>query len=297
MKILLVFNAHAAHGRAGKLLPDIKSYLREKEIEYDLHLTEYPGHALKLLQMIPTASFDGIVACGGDGTMFEAVNGYFNNASGRKPPLGILPIGTGNAFARELGMNRTNLKKAMDIIASGKTKPVDVGHFKMADQEFYFINILGFGFVSDIARTAHRLKAIGNIAYSLAVFYQLIRLQPFRLHIEWDGKILERDNLFVEISNTKFTGVNFMMAPHAIIDDGLLDITLLNNCTRRRVIELFPTIFKGEHIRHPEVETFQAQKIRLETDMPKVLKPDGELLGSTPIEVNCLKQALQTFSG
>ena len=295
MKILLIVNAHAAHGRAGKLLPEIKAYLEKTDVEFELHLTEHPGHALQLLKTMSVESFDGIVACGGDGTMFEAVNGYFNNGSGKKPPLGVLPIGTGNAFARELGMNLTNWKKAIDIIASGKTKPVDVGHFKMADQEYYFVNILGFGFVADVARTAHRLKVIGNIAYSLAVFYQLIRLQPFRLQIEWDGKTLERDNIFVEISNTKFTGVNFMMAPHAIIDDGLLDITLLNKCTRRRVIKLFPTIFKGEHIQHPEVETFQAQKIRIETDIPKVLTPDGELLGSTPIEVTCLKQALQTF--
>lgn len=295
MKVLLIYNPHAAHQRARKILPEIQEYFVKKGIEIDLKFTEYPGHGKEIVQSADFSNIDGVIAAGGDGTMFEVVNGYYYNTSKNKPPIGTVPTGTGNAFAHEFDLKSTDWQRAVDIIAANKIRRVDVGHFKTDNDAFYFINILGFGFVSDVVHTAHQLKRIGNVAYSLAVFYQLIRLKSFQLKIEFDGQVIERDNVFVEISNTRYTGVSYLMAPNAIIDDGLLDITLLNQCTRRRVVKLFPTIFNGEHLKEPEVETFQAAKISIHTSEPKVLSPDGEIIGSTPIEVTCLKQNLETF--
>ena len=98
----------------------------------------------------------------------------------------------------------------------------------------------------------------------------------------------------MEISNTRYTA-NFLMAPAAKIDDGLLDITLLNKVNRRKLLQSFPTIFTGEHIHLDEVETFQAEKIKVESQVPKVLTPDGELVGITPVEVECLHKAIRVF--
>jgi len=295
MRVLLVYNPHAAHQRARKLLPEIQEYFAKKGIEIDLQFTEYPGHGKEIIEQADFSNIDGIVAAGGDGTMFEVVNGYYKNKNQNKPPIGTIPTGTGNAFAHEFDLKSTDWQRAIDIIAAKKVRNVDVGHFETETDAYYFINILGFGFVSDVVNTAHQLKKIGNVAYSLSVFYRLLRLKSFQLKIEFDGQVIERDNVFVEISNTRYTGVSYLMAPNAIIDDGLLDITLLNHCSRRRVVKLFPTIFKGEHLNEPEVETFQAEKISIQTSEPKVLSPDGEILGSTPIDVTCLKQDLKTF--
>jgi diacylglycerol kinase (ATP) len=85
------------------------------------------------------------------------------------------------------------------------------------------------------------------------------------------------------------------MAPRARIDDGLLDVTLLGRMSRRRLLKCFPLIFTGEHLKLPEVETFQARSIRITTETPKVLTPDGELEGSTPVEVECLKQEIEVL--
>jgi diacylglycerol kinase (ATP) len=112
--------------------------------------------------------------------------------------------------------------------------------------------------------------------------------------IEADGKTYEQENIFVEISNTTYTS-NFLMAPNAEIDDGLLDVTLLGKASRRRLIQCFPKIFTGEHIHLEEVEQFKAKKIKVETDVPKVLTPDGELVGITPMEVECLHQDVPVF--
>ena len=191
-------------------------------------------------------------------------------------------------------MDVSRWEEAVEIIRLGKPRNVDVGVFRTHGQDYYFLNILGLGFVADVGKTAHKLKIFGNVSYTLGVLYQMLFLKSYRVKIEADGKTIEKDNIFVEISNTRYTS-NFLMAPHAEIDDGLLDVTLLDKTTRRKLIQSFPKIFTGEHIHIDEIEQFKAQKITLETDIPKVLAPDGELIGITPMEVECLRQDVPVF--
>jgi diacylglycerol kinase (ATP) len=294
VKVLLVFNPHAAHRRAKKLLPTVQNLFGNKNTEVDLRLTEYPGHAVLLVEQADFERYDGVIAAGGDGTLFEVVNGYYRNTSKRRIPLGVLPTGTGNAFARDLGLDTKQLEQAVDIISRGRPRRVDVGRFITGGEEYYYLNILGLGFVADVTATAAGLKLFGNIAYTYGVFVRTIFLRSYPLQIEIDGKILERENTFAEISNTRYTS-NFLMAPEAEIDDGLLDVTLLGRLNRRRLLHCFPLIFTGEHVHMPEMETFQASHIRITTEAPKVLTPDGELVGSTPVEIHCLHRDIEVF--
>lgn len=294
MKVLLVYNPFAGHKRAEKLLPEVEAHFDKNNIEFDLRLTDYPEHGIEIVRQTDLKQYDGIVAAGGDGTLFEVVNGYFQNTTRKKPPIGVLPVGTGNAFARDLGLDSSHWKEAVDIIALKKPRKVDVGKFETHGQIYYYLNILGLGFVADVTATAKKLKILGNISYTLGVLYRTLFLKTHRLNIEIDGQSLEQDNIFVEISNTTYTA-NFLMAPNAKIDDGMLDITLLSKINRRTLLKYFPTIFTGEHIHKEEIDTFQAKKIKITTDVPKVLTPDGELIGITPIEVECLHQAIGVF--
>ncbi len=148
--------------------------------------------------------------------------------------------------------------------------------------------------MADVGKTAHKLKIFGNVSYTLGVFYQMVFLKAYKVKIEADGRTIEKENIFVEISNTRYTS-NFLMAPDAAIDDGLLDVTLLGKATRRRLIQCFPKIFTGEHIHMDEVDHFKAKSISVETSIPKVLTPDGELVGITPVQVECLHQAVPVF--
>ena len=294
MKILLIYNPYAGHGRAGKILPQVEEEFRKQQIEFDLHLTDYPGHGIEIVRSVELPDYNGIVAAGGDGTLFEVINGYFANASSRRIPPGILPVGTGNAFARDLNLHVSNWQEAVKIISLNKTRRVDVGRFICAGNTYYFLNILGLGFVADVTKTAHKLKILGNISYSIGVFYQMLFLKTSKLRIEIDGRILERDNVFTEISNTTYTS-NFYMAPAAKIDDGLLDVTLLNKISRVGLIKAFPKVFTGEHVHLKEVDVLTGKKIKISTSEPKVLTPDGELLGSTPVEIECLPRAIEVF--
>jgi diacylglycerol kinase (ATP) len=295
MKIFYLNNPASGHKNGVKYFPLIEQALAKREIEFDAAQTEYAGHGIEIVKKIDFEKYDGLIVSGGDGTIFEALNGYFANKSKDRIPLGVIPIGRGNAFARDLDLIPERWEESVDAILSEKTKRVDVGIFTTEGKKYYFINILGFGFVTDIAGTAQKLRMFGDLSYLLGVFYQTAALKAYKLKVEADGKLFERENVFVEISNTKYTGKDFLMAPQAGIDDGLLDVTLLNKLSRVRVMQCFPRIFKGTHVKMKEVETFRAKHIAMSTDVPKLLTPDGQLMGSTPIEVECIPGAIEVF--
>ena len=294
MKQLIIFNPWAGHGYAAKVRTQIEAYCNEIDLPYDLLITQRPGHGMELCRDADFSQYAGIVAAGGDGTLFEVINGYYRNNSSVRLPLGVIPVGTGNAFVRDMNMHDHDWKPALDVIKAGQTRKFDVGHFTTEGQTWYYLNILGLGLVADIGATAMKMKALGAIAYTLGSLYQILKLKPFKVRLEIDDQVIERENVFVEVSNTRYTA-NFLMAPNAKTDDGLLDITLLGPKSRLGLIRSFPKIITGEHIHMPEVETFQASHIRVETNIPKILYPDGELMGSTPLEIDCLKQAIEVF--
>jgi len=294
IKVLLVYNPFAGHGRAQKILPDVEAYFQEKGIEFDLRTTDYHEHGIQIVKDADLSQYDGVVAAGGDGTLFEIINGYYRNESKVKIPIGVLPIGTGNAFARDLELHNTHWRDAIDIISLQLPRKVDVGQFISHGETYYFLNILGLGFVADVTEIALKLKVFGNLSYTLGVFQKTIFLKSHKLIITIDGQEYQRDNIFVEISNTRWTA-NFLMAPSAEIDDGFLDVTLLGKLGRIKLLKSFPKIFTGDHIYLDEIETFKAKEIKIETDVPKVLTPDGELVGITPIKVKCLHHGVEVF--
>ena len=294
MKQLIIFNPWAGHEYAAKVRPQIEAYCNEIDLPYDIFLTQRAGHGIELCRDADFSQYSGIIAAGGDGTLFEVVNGYYRNSSAVRLPIGVIPVGSGNAFVRDMNLHDHDWKLALDVIKAGQTRKFDVGHFTTEGQTWYYLNILGIGLVADIVATAHKMKWLGNVAYTLSSLYHILKLKPFQVRLEMDGQEIERENVFVEISNTRYTA-NFLMAPNAKTDDGLLDINLLSPKSRLGLIKSFPKIITGEHIHMAEVESFQASHIRVETNIPKILTPDGELMGSTPLEIDCLKQAIEVF--
>jgi YegS/Rv2252/BmrU family lipid kinase len=296
MKIFHLNNPASGHANGSKFFPRITKALTARGIASDSAQTEYAGHGTALVKRLDFERYDAIVVSGGDGTLFEALNGYFANSSVKRIPIGVIPIGRGNAFARDLDLVPERWEEAINAIQGMKTRKVDVGRFTTGGDTFYFINILGFGYVTDTAATALKLRMFGDLSYLIGVFHRTIALKPYNLKMEYDGKTIERENIFVEISNSRYTGKDFLMAPDAKIDDGLLDITLLNKLTRRRLLQCLPKVFTGTHGTMEEVETFRARRLKIETSPVKILTPDGQLMGSTPITVECLPRAIDVLT-
>ena len=294
MKILLLYNNFAANKKATEQFFAMEKLLLDNDIDIEVKITDYKHHGFELIRDTDLTNFDAVVGAGGDGTIFELINGLMLNKE--RIPIGVIPNGTGNAFARDIGLKNHAWKEAIAAIKRFKTKKIDIGEVKTPDQTFYFGNIIGFGFVTDVARSAGSLKMFGGASYTIGVLYHTIFLNTFKLKIELDGKILDREAVFVEISNTRYTGKDFLMAPEAKMDDGLFDITLLNKCSRTKIITCLPKIFTGDHVHLDVVETFKASKIKFETDSPKILTPDGEIFGSTPITISCLPGAVEVIT-
>ena len=296
LKLLVIFNPNAAYGRSQKKLAEIKTRLASLDIHASIKSTTHPGHGSELVAAADLTSFDGIVAAGGDGTLFEVLNGLYQHPRSDRVPLGLLPIGTGNAFARDLGLQPFDWPAAIDILHQGHTRQVDVGRVQATDCEYYFLNVVSMGFAVEASQTAKNLKFIGNSAYTIATLWQALKLKDYPLEIELDGQIINQDNIFVTISNTRYTGTHFLIAPGAVIDDGLLDITLLQKLPRHRLLRLFPTIYHGGHVERSEVTVHKAANITIRSPAGMLLGPDGEFKGRTEARISCLHQDLTMFA-
>ena len=295
MKLLIIFNPKAAHGRSVRKLAGIKAKFESLNISTEILPTSHPGHGKQLVADADLKRFDGLVAAGGDGTVFEVLNGLYEHPASHRIPLGLLPVGTGNAFARELELQPGAWSEAIDILHRGRTRKMDVAHVKTADHAYYFLNIVVMGFGVKASLTAKKLKFFGNSAYTLATLWQVLKLKSYPLEMEIDGRPVHSDNIFVTISNSQYTGTHFLIAPGAVIDDGLLDVTVLKKLRRSRLLSLFPTIYEGRHVEHEEVSTHQASSIIIRSPEAMLMGPDGEFCGTTPAEINCLPRDLAIF--
>jgi len=296
LKLLIIFNPNAAYGRSVKKLPAVEAKFESLGMKVTFIPTTHTGHGTELVTRTDLSTYDGLVAAGGDGTVFEVLNGLYQHPKAERIPLGLLPIGTGNAFARELNLKTDTLMDAIELIHRGHTRKVDVGLVESTGRSFYFVNIVAMGFAVDAGLVAQKMKFMGKAAYTLATLWKVLKLKSYPLELEIDGESFTSDNIFVTFSNSRYTGTHFLMAPEAKIDDGQLDVTILESLPRTRLLKLFPTIYDGRHIEYPEVKTYKAAHIIIRSPQGMLLGPDGEFRGNTPAEITCLPRDLTIFS-
>ncbi len=310
MRHLVLLNPHAHAGRAGRLQSTLAAEFQRRGLRAEFRVSRGPGDATQIAAGLAPGEVDAVIAAGGDGTLFEVVNGLMTLPAEQRPVLGVLPLGTGNAFARDLGLEPGDWEGGMGLIAAGDAGPVDVASVECRDDRFWFINILGIGFVVDAALTAQRLKPLGRAAYTLAALARLVNMPSYPVAIEADGKSIGlggvgdspgdgqdgQATFFVEIANSRYTGTRFCMAPGAKIDDGLLDVVVARRLSRRRALALFPTIYDGRHVEAPEVLAFRAREVRLESPSALNCAVDGEFRGNLPLTIRCQEGALEVFA-
>lgn len=281
MKIALIVNPCAAGKKSKKWLPLVEKTLHLHHIEYDIHISLYHEHILKIASRMEISQYRAILAVGGDGTNFHVLNGLLSVFKPEElPPLGILPLGSGNSFARDL--NIFTFEDGIRSVLENNPRWVDVCSFTQAAKKIYFVNLTGLGFVTDVARTAHQFKIFRDFSYLIGVFFRTVHLKFHHMELEIDGKQISGENCFVEFCNSRFTGGSMLMAPEAKIDDGLMDIIIAGKLSRTSLLAALPKIYKGTHLFHPAVRHFKAREAKIKTWPEKALLPDGEICGSTP---------------
>jgi diacylglycerol kinase (ATP) len=251
---------------------------------------------------------DAILIFGGDGT----VHRYLPDLVMLQTPVLVVPCGSGNDFARALGLrNPRNALAAWKRFASGdgNVRPIDLGIIaalsEPAPRAHYFCCVGSVGLDSEVARRANRLprwlRAHGGYVISLAP--ALVHLTPFRMSISLPSpgnpkEFISHSNqptILAAFANAPTYGGGMKIAPRALLDDGQLDLCIISDINPFKLFCLFPTIYFGNHLRIPEVEYVQTTGLRIETDQPLDVYADGEYVCKTPIEASVARAALRVI--
>ncbi len=284
MKIALIINPFSGGKKGIKRLPIIEKKLLTAGIEYHTYLSLYHEHTLKITSELNIDEYDAVISVGGDGTNYHVLNGLLSSFKPEQiPPIGIIPIGSGNSFARDLNIH--SLDDGIRAIVNNQAKWIDVCSFSQDENIFYFVNLAGLGFVTDVAKTAQKFKWLGDLSYLIGIFHRTLGLHFHDMELECDGQLISGENCFVEFCNSKFTGGNLLIAPDAKIDDGFMDIIIAEKLSRTSLLLTLPKIYKGNHFENPAVKCIRAKKATIKTSPKKTLLPDGEIFGITPTTI------------
>lgn len=229
-----------------------------------------------------------IVACGGDGTVNLAVNAIANLSV----KFAVLPMGTGNDFARHLGLK--NLNTALQAINQGKVLPADLGEVQLIDGHIkYFAAVASCGFDAQVNEVANKMVGPnGPIKYLAAVFRQLRQLNPIQVTVKTIERELVGRFTLVAIGNTSSYGGGMQITPAAQIADGQFALTIVDAVNRRTLVKVLPQVFIGRHVFHPKVSVDQTSRVHISGDAFPVYA-DGERLGLGPATFTVLPARLR----
>ena len=283
-KTIVILNPAARSEKASRLLERI----RELSGGAPVRLTSEAGDASRIASEAVREGAEVIIAAGGDGTLNEVVNGI-GNAPVR---LGILPVGTMNVFATELGIPHGNLERAWSIIEQGKVVAVDLPKAN----DTHFIQLAGVGLDAEVVRktTADSKKALGPLSYLLTLV-QVAAHKPPRVVVETEGGRI-REGSFVLIGNGRLYGGPFPVFKRASLNDGLLDVLVFQNQTHWDVVRYFQAIAFGTHPELPDVEYFQTSSIKVTSSGDVPVELDGEVAGMLPCLFSVEPQKLRVMA-
>jgi len=288
----LIYNPTSGREEMRRRLPDILQRLDLAGIETTAHATIGEGDATACAIDAVERGYDMIIAAGGDGTLYEVINGLAPLE--KRPPLGILPVGTTNDFARAMNIPR-NWSDACDLILGQHTRPIDLG---LAGDR-YFINIAGGGSLTELTyEVPIKLKTmIGQLAYYVKGLEKMTRLRPSELIIraEGIGEFHEEFMLFL-IANSNSIGGMDKLAPNARIDDGLFDVLLVKRCNLAEFIRIASLAMRGEHMSDPHVVHFRTSQLEVTSPEYVQLNLDGELGGTLPCKFSVLPAHIEIFA-
>lgn len=275
----LICNPTAGRGRAGKLLPEVRTLLKNQGVETDLVLTKAVREATTLAAEAVTAGFPLVIAMGGDGTLQEVGEGLVNaQAESVGQPavrLGVIPVGTGNDFAKMLAPT-LDWRAACTRIAHGQTRRVDVGRINGR----VFLNNVGIGFDAQVGIEAQKIRWLHGQAVYLAALARnmVLSYRTPEVSVHLDGEMVKQSITLLTIGNGRCSGGGFWLTPQAEVDDGLFDICLVRGLSKLQMLALVPSAMQGTHITAKPVRMTRARQVTITSADPLPVHADGEIL-------------------
>ncbi len=286
-KILYIINPVSGSGAGASFIEKIREKMNESEILYEIKISARVGQITELVKN-GLDEYTDIIIVGGDGSIIEALNGVNLESNVR---FGIIPSGTGNDFARLLYKEKS-IEYYLNVIIKGETQRTDLGSVN----KNLFINVCCVGIDSAILLDAEKLKKHikGPSAYLISSIKNLLFYKAKKINIKIDELTLRREMVLIAVSNGKYFGGGMMIAPDAALNSGEFEICIVNKINPLKLMRLFPSIFKGEHVHiKPYVEIFRGKQIKIEAIEEQLLfEADGNIMGLTPISIEVAVQKI-----
>jgi diacylglycerol kinase (ATP) len=264
--------------------------------DVSLQETAEPEEATRFAARAVEDGCELVVAAGGDGTINEVVNGLSHNWAQAK--LGILPLGTGNDFARTIGAP-TDIDAAIEAILRDECRPIDIVCAE-SDQTRYFVNVSSGGFsgLVDENLTDELKSAWGPLSYLRAAVASLPDLTNYHTTIQYDDEEPQQLLAYnLVIANARYVAGGVPIAPEAILDDGKVDVIVIPAASMPRLALIVPSIWLGRHLDNPDVIFRRASRLRVDAQPGMWFNTDGELVGNEPITFTVLPRALRVIVG
>jgi len=281
-------------------LPGIEQALRERELQYEVRITEGPGDATRLARRAMEGGGRFVVAVGGDGTVHEVVNGLLHDDAPVRPHtvLGVISAGSGCDFIRTFGLP-ADAPGAVGRLAGATTRPLDVGKVSYLDREGrpairYFANIAEAGLGGSAARRAAGLPAwLGPARYFFAFWLVLPSYRPRSAWVERDGEpAYEGRAVNVVLANCRFFGGGMHVSPASDPADGVLEVQVYKG-PKSDSFTTLPKVYAGRHLPHRNVVELTGNRFHLDGEQSLEVEADGEVLGTTPATVEVLPRLLE----
>lgn len=270
----------------------IERRLRERFVDVRMLETFAPGSARGQARALAEEGCAIVTAAGGDGTVRDVMEGVL----GTDAALAVLPFGTGNDFARSIGLG-VDVDAAIEALAAGHRKRIDVARWSRGDDQGHFLNVAGCGFDAVVADRVNRgfKRLRGKWAYIAGVVRTLATYRATCVTIRADGDLIDTRAMLCAFANAKSYGGGMLVAPTADLGDGLLDLILVRELSRTEFLRTFPRVFKGTHLSHPKVIHRTFRVLTIESDPPVPYLLDGELLGPGPLRIEVVPSALEVI--
>lgn len=282
---VVIYNPTAGRNSGQTLLAKAKEFLGPA---FEWRMSQRPGHAVTLAKEA-AQTHQVVVAFGGDGTVGDVARGLI----GTDATLGILPVGTGNDVARNLHLP-LDMREATATVLTGVVRRIDIGTINKTS----FINNCGTGFDAQVMRTMNTSIRFtkGKPAFLLAILKTFPSFKPFMLTLTADGdQSFSGKAMMVSVLNGPMYGAGMLAAPHAEVDDGLLDVMIIKALPKIRLFPLISKVTTGQHLNHPAVQMMQIRTMSIKTVPPQPLNIDGDVSGLTPAEIAVQSRALKVM--
>ena len=282
MPAKVILNPYSGRGKAGTSRPQLEAALALAGVEYDLSVTRAPLEAIDLAVRAFQDGFSPIIAAGGDGLISEVVNGLFQaQPEGQLGPVGVMPLGTANDLAVNLGLP-LGLDDAARTIAAGAWRTIDLG----LAGDWVFDNNSAIGLEPIV--TLYNVKMVrlrGTIRYLVAALRAIMDKRQWQMRLAWDGGKYEGPLSLVTVGNNPITGGLFRMAPAADPQDGLLTFVYAFAPTRRKMLALLPRTLNGTYVDDPAVHQVHSAWLRIECEPASPIQVDGEIRSTEVVDI------------